>query len=190
MEGSSSSTFTQALADAYRTHGRSLRSGAFWALTVYHFGVWSQARRNRGLRWLTSKIYGVLQMLAEWTTGVSLHRTTKIGRGFHIIHTGMVQIHPDVVFGDRCGIMHNVTIGTNMGPGVPVLGDDVFIGCGSSVLGRITIGDSARVAANTLVITDVPPGAVAIGVPAKIIRDASLLRRAPPVPRESGNGHA
>ena len=93
-----------------------------------------------------------------------------------IIHAGMQQIHPDVVIGERCGIMHNVTLGTNMGTEVPVIGNDVFIGCGASILGKVTVGDGARVAANSLVISDVPPGAMAMGVPAKVIPNMSLLR--------------
>src|SRR5262249_9217168 len=104
---------------------------------------------------------------------------TRIGKGFHIIHTGMVSIHPDVVIGDRCGIMHNVTLGTNMGDEVPTIGNDVFIGCGASILGKVKVGDGARIAANSLVITDVPPGAVAMGVPAKVIPNMSLVRDKP-----------
>ena len=65
-----------------------------------------------------------------------------IGQDFHIIHAeGSLSIHPEVVIGDRCGVMHNVTIGTNMTPGALVIGDDVFIGVNSTVLGRIRIGD-------------------------------------------------
>jgi serine O-acetyltransferase len=173
------------LRDAYRTHGRSLRNGAFWALAVYHFGAWSLEQRLPPWRWLTSKTYGVLQQLTEVLAGVSLPRTTRIGRELHIIHGGGVSIHPNAVIGDRVGIMHNVTIGTNMGPGVPTIGDDVFIGCGASVLGQITVGNNARIAANSLVITDVPDGAVAIGVPAKIlhsVRDLPSTARFAAVP--------
>jgi serine O-acetyltransferase len=145
-------------------------------MVVYRFGVWSLHRRFPPWRWLTSKIYGVLKIFSELTTGVLIDRTTRIGKNFHIIHTGMVSIHPDVVIGDRCGIMHNVTLGTNMGDDVPTIGNDVFIGCGASILGKVTIGDGARIAANSLVITDVPPGAVAMGVPAKAIPNMILLR--------------
>jgi serine O-acetyltransferase len=63
-----------------------------------------------------------------------------------------------------------------MGPEAPVIGDDVFIGCNASVLGGVTIGAGARIADNSLVISDVPPGAIAIGVPARATADASRLR--------------
>lgn len=110
-------------------------------------------------------------------TGVDLDRTTQVGEALHIVHGGMISIHPDAIIGDRVGIMHGVTLGTNMGPGAPVIGDDVFIGCQASILGRVKIGNGARIAANSLVITDVPSGAVAIGVPARIGPDVSGLRK-------------
>jgi serine O-acetyltransferase len=110
-------------------------------------------------------------------TGVDLDRTTQVGEALHIVHGGMISIHPDAIIGDRVGIMHGVTLGTNMGPGAPVIGDDVFIGCQASILGRVKIGNGARIAANSLVITDVPSGAVAVGVPARIGPDVSGLRK-------------
>lgn len=163
----------------FRIHGHSLTNGAFWAMVVYRYGAWSLKRRFGPWRWLTSKVYGVLKIISETTTGVLLDRTTKIGKGFHIVHSGMVSIHPNAVFGDRCGVMHGVTIGTNMGDDVPVIGNDVFIGCNASVLGKVKIGDGARIAANTLVIYDIPPGATAMGVPARVIPSMNLLREKP-----------
>jgi len=160
----------------FRTHDSSLRDGGFWALFVYRFGVWSMNRRFPPWRWFTSRVYGVLRTIAQQLTGVLLERTTKIGKRFHIVHCGTIHIHPDVVFGDRCGIMHNVTLGTNMGDDVPVIGDDVFIGCGASILGKVKIGDGARIAANSLVISNVPAGSVAMGVPARATPNLSFLR--------------
>jgi serine O-acetyltransferase len=159
----------------YEKHGRSLRDGGFWTLAVYRFGRWSLAQRSAPVRWTTSKVYGGLKSMCELATGVLLDRTTQVGEDLHIIHTGMISIHPEARLGNRVGLMHGVTIGTNMGPAVPVIGDDVFIGCNASVLGGVTVGDGARIAANSLVITDVPPGSVAIGVPAKVMPDLGLL---------------
>ena len=104
-------------------------------------------------------------------TGVELERETEVGDDFRLVHGRMIAIHPTVVIGDRVGIMHGVTLGTNSDERAPTIGHDVFIGCHASVLGGVHVGDGARIAANSLVLTDVPPGALAIGVPARIVRD-------------------
>jgi serine O-acetyltransferase len=175
----------------FRRHGSSFGEGGFWALAVYRFGRWSLERRSRLGRYVTSKLYGALKLVVRFATGVELERETRIGADLHLIHGRMIAIHPTAVIGDRVGLMHGVTIGTNMGDDAPILGNDVFVGCHASVLGGVRIGDGARIAANTLVISDVPAGAVAIGVPARIARDIarpseSLERGATPTsPRES-----
>jgi len=136
---------------------------------TYRFGVWSMHRRFGPWRWFTSKIYGLMKVFSEIVTGVSMDRKVRVGKRFHLIHAGMISIHPETVFGNDCGVMHNVTIGTNMGKGVPKIGNRVFIGAGACVLGDIRVQDGARIAANSLVITDIPADSVAIGVPAKVI---------------------
>lgn len=155
-------------ADVERHGG--FKSGGFWALAVYRYGRWSLSLSNPLARWFTSKTYGAANQLVKRAAGVDLPRTTELGDAPHFIHTGMIMIHPGTKIGARVGIMHGVTIGTNMGVGVPTIGSDVFIGCHASVLGDVTIGDGARIGANSLVIADVPPGAFAIGVPARVMR--------------------
>jgi serine O-acetyltransferase len=161
--------------DDLRRHG--LRGGGFWALVVYRYGRWGTARRSGWLRWCNGKGYGLFRPVVQHFSGIDLDRNTRVGRDLHVVHGGMVHIHPRAVIGDRVGIMHGVTLGTNMGEGAPIVGNDVFIGCHASVLGGVKIGDGARIAANSLVISDVPPGAVAIGVPARVSPDLSALRK-------------
>lgn len=151
----------------FRTHGHSFGHAGFWALAVYRFGRWSMQRRSARARWFGSCVYSPLRAITQLVTGVMLERETEIGDDLHIVHPGMISIHPRAVIGNRVGIMHGVTLGTNMGDEAPIIGDDVFIGCHASVLGNVTIGSGARISANSLVITDVPPHGVAIGVPAK-----------------------
>ena len=155
--------------DTIVTHGpNAWRNRAVWSLIVYYFGVWSENRKNPLLRWTTSKIYGFFRLFSEIVTGVTIERSMQLpGLGLHIIHPTSVYIHPLVKLGARVGLMHNVCLGTNMGDDAPIIGDDVFIGTGAAILGRVTIGNGARVAANSLVINNVPPGSFAIGVPAK-----------------------
>lgn len=159
----------QTTRDDYRRHGSSLTDAAFVSLTIYRYGRWALGLRNPTLRWLASKFYGLLKVLILNVTKVWIPPQVRLGQDFHIIHAeGSLSIHPDVVIGDRCGVMHNVTIGTNMRGGAPVIGDDVFIGVNSTVLGQIKIGDRVRIGANTAVTTNVPSDSVVIGSPAKI----------------------
>lgn len=152
-------------------HGRSLRNPAFWAVAVYRFGGWSNQLPVAPARWLTSKAYGMLFLGVELASGIVLNREAQIGEDFHIVHSGNIKIHPDTVIGDRVGIMQDVTLGTNMErEGAPIIGDDVFIGAGAKILGTVRIGNGARIAANSLVINDVPEGATAVGVPARVMR--------------------
>ncbi len=183
---------------------RPLRNRALWALVVYRFGRWSLQRKFPPWRWLTSKVYGLLNIASQIVTGTIMERGVQIGKGFHIVHPERVRIHSDVVIGDRVGIMHGITIGTNVDGGVPTIGNDVFIGANATIIGRIRVGDGARIAANSLVIANVPPGTVAIGVPAKIMRlpaakprtqnQASRLPASPPArnhsPDQPGTGRS
>ena len=152
----------------YQTHGRRWSERAMWALLHYRFGAWALHLRFAPMRWLCGKIYAAVQIILPVVTGVWIDRRMVVGRRFHVVHAGMIALHPQARFGDDCGIMHNVTVGTNMSGGAPTIGNDVFIGCGAAVLGEITIGDGVRIAANSLVIGDVPPGALAMGVPARV----------------------
>jgi serine O-acetyltransferase len=153
----------------YARHGRSILSAAFVSLFVYRFGRWAIERKNPVGRRLAQKIYGAVNLFVANITKIWIPPQVTIGEAFHIIHAeGSLSIHPDVVIGDRFGVMHNVTIGTNMNDGVPVIGDDVFVGVNSTVLGPIRIGDRVRIAANTAVTTNVPSDSIVVGSPAKI----------------------
>jgi serine O-acetyltransferase len=161
---------TQLRKDHHR-HDATWRNPALWAMAVYRVGVWGQQVQNPIVRQIVSKAYGAMHLGVQLTTGFVIHREAKIGSDFHLIHSGNTKIHPDVVIGEGCGIMHDVTIGTNMDrPGVPRLGNNVFVGAGAKVLGGISIGDGARIAANSLVVCDVPAGATAVGVPARVLK--------------------
>ncbi|MFT3967144.1 MAG: serine acetyltransferase [Sphingobium sp.] len=157
------------LGEDYRRHGSALLNGAFLSLCVYRLGHWGLHRRSAPGRKAVSKLYGFLNLFVANVTKIWIPPHVTIGRDFHIVNNeGSLSIHPDTVIGDRLGVMHNVTIGTNMRPGAPVIGDDVFIGVNSTVLGGIRIGDRVRIAANTAVTTDIPSDSIAVGSPAKI----------------------
>ena len=115
-----------------------------------------------------------LKQLSE-RTGIQIPTKTKIGRGFYIGHFGTIIINPEVIIGDNVNIAPGVTIGkTNRGnnKGVPRIGNNVWIGTNSVLVGNITIGDDVLIAPNAFINTDVPSHCVAVGNPAVFhIRD-------------------
>lgn len=159
------------LRSAWRQHGRTMREPGFWAVSTYAIGQAASRAHALPLRALGSATYGALSLGLRWLSGIELNREATIGRDLHLVHGWNIKVHPQAVIGDRVGLMHDVTIGTTPErPRPPTIGSDVFIGAGARVLGDVVIGDGARIAANSLVLTDVPPGATAIGVPARVLR--------------------
>lgn len=167
----------------FERHGSTFRSGGFWLMAVYRFGRWANTLPSP-LKVLGSGVYGALITAEDLLIGSVVHRETRIGEGLHIVHPDSVRIAPDAVIGKRVGVMQGVVIGTTPDRlGTPVIGDDVFIGAGAKILGPVTIGDRARIAANSLVINDVPPDSTAIGVPAKVLRYTGRAVSAAPPPK-------
>ncbi|MDN4509343.1 serine O-acetyltransferase [Gordonibacter sp. RACS_AR49] len=103
--------------------------------------------------------------------------SAQLSSSAYLMHNGLgVVIHEKAVVGERCVICQNVTIAGGRGEGYPpggaVIGKDVIIGAGAVTIGPISIGDGAKIGANTVCLSDVPPGATAVGVPARIIVDS------------------
>ncbi len=101
-------------------------------------------------------------------TGAEIPLNCNIGGGLLINHPNGIVIHPEARIGANCLIMQQVTVGTRDKTGVPDIGGHVDIGAGAKILGPVRIGDHAKIGANAVVVSDVPSGAVATGVPAKI----------------------
>ncbi len=113
----------------------------------------------------------LLSQLTRFATGIEIHPGAIIGRRLFIDHGMGVVIGQTAQIGDDCLLFHGSTLGgrsMTTGKRHPTLGNRVMIGAGAKVLGPITLGDDAQVGANAVVVHDVPPGAVAIGVPAQI----------------------
>jgi serine O-acetyltransferase len=121
-----------------------------------------------GLNWLARLVsHG-----SRWLTGIEIHPGATIGRRFFIDHGMGVVIGETAEIGDDCTLYHGVTLGGtswNKGKRHPTLGKGVVVGAGAKILGPITVGDGARIGSNAVVVKDVPPGATAIGIPARII---------------------
>ena len=108
-----------------------------------------------------------------------LPHTVKAGNELILGYGGLgVVVHSQTVMGARVHIDQCVTIGGNgVAFGVPVIGSDVYIGAGAKLLGPIKIGDNCVIAANAVVLRDVPSGSVVAGVPAKVIKEGILLKK-------------
>src|SRR6187551_400255 len=144
-------------------------------LTCYpglHALVWHRSVVHRlwraNFRWLA-------RWLAHWgrlLTGIEIHPGATIGRRVFIDHGMGVVIGETAEIGDDTTLYHGVTLGGtswNKGKRHPTLGNGVVLGAGAKVLGPIKVGDGARVGSNAVVVRDVPPGATAVGIPARII---------------------
>ncbi len=152
---------------------------AVWAIAWYRLGSWLQTTPpNIVLRIPLKLISYAGNKFCEVFMEMCIDPQATIGDGFYVAHIGGVHINPQAVLGKNCDIAHRVTIGASaMGrQGAPVLGDEVYVGTGAAIVGKIRIGSGAKVAANTLVITNVPEGATVMGVPGRII-----MRPAKPV---------
>src|SRR5262249_37556671 len=129
-------------------------------------------------RWLAR----FLSHISRWLTGIEIHPGAKIGRRFFIDHGMGVVIGETAEIGDDCTLYHGVTLGGtswNKGKRHPTLRNGVVIGAGAKVLGPIVVGDGAKIGSNAVVVKEVPPGATAIGIPARIIeaQDAAQAPR-------------
>lgn len=124
----------------------------------------------------TKKLYltaRIISQLARFFTGIEIHPGAKIGKGFFIDHGSGVVIGETTEIGDNCLIYQGVTLGgtgKDRGKRHPTLGNNVMVGSGARVLGPFKVGDNAKIAANAVVLEEVPPDCTAVGVPARIVR--------------------
>jgi serine O-acetyltransferase len=131
---------------------------------------------------LFAKLFSILNV---WVFGIEVSPRVQIGGGLFLPHTVGTVIGAERI-GDNCTIMQGVTLGSrepDMGftPSKrPVIANDVLIGAGAKVIGRVMVGDHAKIGANAVVLCDVPAYAVAVGVPARI-----LARQEPEKPEEA-----
>lgn len=127
------------------------------------------------------KLYGMkLYFLADWVskatrrrTGIEIHPAAQIGKGLFIDHGMGVVIGETTIIGDNCTIYQGVTLGgtgKDKGKRHPTIGNNVTIGSGAKVLGPFTVGDNSKIAANAVVLNEIPPNSTCVGVPAHIVK--------------------
>lgn len=135
-------------------------------------------------RWKLKWLGRFVSHIARWLTGVEIHPAAVIGRRFFIDHGMGVVIGETAQIGDDVTLYHGVTLGGttwDKGKRHPSLGNGVVAGAGAKILGPIIIGDNAKIGSNAVVVRDVPAGATAVGIPARILdngRDEARARMA------------
>lgn len=159
------------LREDYQAHDRHWAELGLWAIAVHRFGNWRMGIRAKILRAPLTILYRWLYVLVEVLTGISLPYTVRVGRRVRIWHQGGIVLHARSI-GDDTQIRQNTTMGvavTTRLTAIPTIGARVDIGCGACILGDVRVGDGARIGANAVVLKDVPAGATAVGVPARIV---------------------
>lgn len=131
----------------------------------------------RAAHWLyVRRFYTAARCVSQFgrlLTGIEIHPGAKIGKGFFIDHGSGVVIGETTEIGDNCLVYQGVTLGgtgKEKGKRHPTLGNNVMVGAGARVLGPFKVGDNAKIAANAVVLEEVPPNCTAVGVPARIVR--------------------
>ena len=137
-------------------------------LLIYHFALLLHSLRIPVLPWVINKIF------VRIIFGCQIGLGAKIGKGTDLGYGGLgIVIHPKAAIGSNVRIGTGVTIGGNNGKyGAPIIHDNCLIATGAKVLGPVTIGTGSIIGANAVVIKDVPPNTVYVGVPAKFLRNA------------------
>lgn len=147
----------------------------FWALIQYR--VASYCFKNIkiiGVRQVLLFLLLIWQKIIEIITGISIPASAQIGHSFYIGHFGGIILNAKTIIGNNCNISQGVTIGVSgLGDkrGVPIIGNNVYIACNTTVAGKILIEDNAVLGANSLVKSNVSKNQIVLGVPAIVVSD-------------------
>jgi serine O-acetyltransferase len=153
----------------------------FEVLTTYpglHAILWHRLS-HRLWQWHLKWLARLSSHLARWFTGIEIHPGAKVGRRVFIDHGMGVVIGETAEVGDDCTLYHGVTLGGTSwqkGKRHPTLEAGVIVGAGAKILGPITLGPGAKIGSNAVVVRDVPAGATAVGIPARILDEKDRER--------------
>ena len=164
------------LIDAYKARDPAARTA--WEVLTLYPGV-RAVRNHRRAHWChTHGLKFLARMISQNSrrrTGIEIHPGAKIGKRLVIDHGMGIVIGETAEIGDDCLIYHGVTLGgtgKDVGKRHPTIGNNVLIGAGAKVLGPFTVGNNSRIAANSVVLSEIPDDSTAVGVPARVIKIA------------------
>lgn len=162
----------QQIKEDWIAHERDWTRPGFRAVAVHRFGVWRMKIEPKLLRAPFSILYRSMYRHVRNVYGIELPYSVDLGRRVIIEHQSCIVIHGCCVIGDDCVIRQGVTMGNRYLDkpfDAPQLGARVNVGAGAKILGKVMIGDDATIGANAVVLSDVPAGKTAVGIPAKIL---------------------
>lgn len=139
---------------------------SFYAILFHRWGHHFYQRKH----FFTARI---ISQIARGLTGIEIHPGAVIGKGFFIDHGMGVVIGETCEIGDNVTIYHGVTLGgtgKDKGKRHPTIGNNVMISTGAKVLGPFKVGDNARIAANAVVLQEIPEDSTVVGIPGKVVR--------------------
>jgi len=137
----------------------------FHAILFYRFARWF---------WI-HKMYLIGRLISHvgrFLTGIEIHPGARIGKRFFIDHGMGVVIGETSEIGDNVTLYHGVTLGGTTWKKIkrhPTIGNNVVIGSGAKVLGPVIIGDNTKIGANSVVVNEIPPNSIVVGIPGKVV---------------------
>lgn len=149
-----------------------LKEQSIWAIWIYRRGQYLYENQSGKITYRFQVfLYWQLFRLIETITGISIPWSVQCGPGLRIWHFGNIFIHPNTKIGSNCVLRQGVTLGNRRNADdAPVIGDSVEIGAYAQILGSVKIGNNCKIGAMSVVVTDIPDGATAVGNPARIIK--------------------
>ena len=164
--------FFALLREDLKTYDNDPFEPGFWVVAVHRFGNWRMGIRPKLIRLPFTLFYRFVGRFVELIAGIHLPYTVRLGRRVRIWHHGGIVLHARSI-GDDVHIRHNTTFGLatrSRVRAIPTIEDRVDIGCGACVLGNVTVGHDSVIGANAVVLSDVPPYATAVGMPARVVK--------------------
>ncbi len=143
---------------------------------ILYSGIHAVANHRIAHFFYKIKLFFIARMISQisrFCTGIEIHPGAKVGKGLFIDHGMGIVIGETAIIGDNCTLYQNVTLGgtgKDKGKRHPTLGDNVMVGSGAKVLGPFTVGSNSKIAANAVVLSEVPENSTCVGVPARVVR--------------------